>query len=103
MAVSIGVNQVAQTLNKDSYFTHIILAKAKDTVTAATNRLSVALGISSTQAKVLMGTLTLGLSVAITAVISALGMWQKRREEIIAQNKTLHTPLLKIVSILQKR
>lgn len=93
MAVSIGVNQVAQTLNKDSYFTHIILAKAKDTVTAATNRLSVALGISSTQAKVLMGTLTLGLSVAITAVISALGRWQKRREEIIAQNKTLHTAI----------
>lgn len=95
MAISIGVNQVAQTLNKDSYFTHIILAKAKDTVTAATNRLSVALGISSTQAKVLMGTLTLGLSVAIAAVISALGRWQKKRAELIAQYSAISSAVIK--------
>ena len=51
MAISIGVNQVAQVVNKDSYFTHIALAKAKDMVTASTTRLSVALGISNAAAK----------------------------------------------------
>lgn len=36
MAITMGVQQVANTLNKDSYFTHIILGKAKKALTVAT-------------------------------------------------------------------
>lgn len=35
MAITMGVQQVANTLNKDSYFTHIILGKAKKALAAA--------------------------------------------------------------------
>lgn len=37
MAISMGIQQIANTLNKDSYFTHIILGKAKDLLTRATD------------------------------------------------------------------
>lgn len=37
MAISMGIQQVANTLNKDSYFTHIILGKAKNLLARATD------------------------------------------------------------------
>lgn len=74
MAITTGLQQVANALNKDSAFRLIIVAKAKDMLAAATSRLSVALGISTVAAKALMATLTLGLSVAITALVL---MWDK--------------------------
>jgi hypothetical protein len=74
MAITIGLQQVAETLNKDSYFRVKTLTQAKNLLAAATNRLTVALGGSTIAAKVLMATLTLGLSVAITALIV---LWNK--------------------------
>lgn len=74
MAITTGLQQVANALNKDSAFQLVIVAKAKDMLAAATNRLSVALGISTVAAKALMATLTLGLSVAITALVM---LWDK--------------------------
>lgn len=74
MAITTGLQQVANALNKDSAFQLIIVAKAKDKLAAATSRLSVALGISTVAAKALMATLTLGLSVAITALVM---LWNK--------------------------
>ncbi|GHV10304.1 hypothetical protein FACS1894162_3680 [Bacteroidia bacterium] len=74
MAISIGMQQVAQVLNKDSAFQLVIVAKAKELLAAATNKFSVSLGISNVAAKALMATLTLGLSVAIGAVIY---LWDK--------------------------
>ena len=68
MAITIGLQQVAQTLNKDSYFSVVLLAKGKTMLAAATKGLASALGISTVAAQALMATLTLGLSVAITAV-----------------------------------
>lgn len=74
MAITTGLQQVANALNKDSAFQLVIVAKAKDMLAAATSRLSVALGISTVAAKALMATLTLGLSVAITALVM---LWDK--------------------------
>lgn len=74
MAITTGLQQVANALNKDSAFQLVIVAKAKDMLAAATNRLSVALGISTVAAKALMATLTLGLSVAITTIVM---LWDK--------------------------
>ena len=74
MAITTGLQQVANALNKDSAFQLVIVAKAKDMLAAATTRLSVALGISTVAAKALMATLTLGLSVAITALVM---LWDK--------------------------
>lgn len=76
MAITMGVQQVANTLNKDSYFTHVLLAGAKNMLTVANTRLAVSLGISNVAAKALMATLTLGLSVVITGLIA---LWDKYR------------------------
>lgn len=80
MAITIGLQQVATTLNKDSYFRRILLVKANDLLTASTTRLSVALGISNVAAKALMATLTLGLSIAITGLIVLWNKYSERAE-----------------------
>ena len=69
MSITMGLQQVYNTINKDSAFMLIIVAKAKDALTAANARLAAALGISTVAAQALMATLTLGLSAAITAII----------------------------------
>lgn len=69
MSITMGLQQVYNTINKDSAFMLIIVAKAKDALTAANARLAAALGISTAAAQALMATLTLGLSAAITAII----------------------------------
>lgn len=87
MAITMGVQQVANTLNKDSYFTHVLLAKAKTLLTAANARLAAALGISTVAAQALMATLTLGLSVAITAIIVGLSKLSTANAKAAADTK----------------
>lgn len=81
MAITMGVQQVANTLNKDSYFTHVLLAKGKVMLTAANTRLAISLGISTVAAKALMATLTLGVSVAIGALILLWDRYNGKQEE----------------------
>ncbi len=81
MAITIGLQQVAETLNKDSYFSVVLLTKAKLMYAAAVDRVSVSLGISTVAAQALMATLTLGLSVAITAIIAGIATFSSRSEE----------------------
>ncbi len=72
MAITIGLQQVQATLNKDSAFMIVTVTKAKDMLAAAELRFATALGISNVAAKALMATLTLGLSVAIGVAIAAI-------------------------------
>lgn len=81
MSITIGLQQVANTINKDSAFMLTTVAKAKELLAAATNKLTIALGGSTIAAKALMATLTLGLSVAITVVIAALSKLQSKQAE----------------------
>nr|UWG83406.1 MAG: hypothetical protein [Bacteriophage sp.] len=81
MSITIGLQQVANTINKDSAFMLTTVAKAKELLAAATNKLTVALGGSTIAAKALMATLTLGLSVAITVIIAALSKLQSKQAE----------------------
>lgn len=74
MAITMGLQQVFNALNKDSAFRLVTLTKAKEFLTAANYRLATSLGISNAAATALMATLTLGLSVVITGVIVA---WNK--------------------------
>lgn len=74
MAVTMGLQQVFNTLNKDSAFRLVTVVRMKNLLTAATTRLSTALGISNVAAKALMGTLTLGLSVAVGGLIY---LWER--------------------------
>jgi hypothetical protein len=81
MAITIGLQQVAETLNKDSYFSIVILTKAKEMFAAAELKLATAFGISNIAAKALMATLTLGLSVAITAALVLIDSYVSKQQE----------------------
>lgn len=81
MSITIGLQQVANIINKDSAFMLTTVAKAKELLAAATNKLTIALGGSTIAAKALMATLTLGLSVAITVIIAALSKLQSKQAE----------------------
>lgn len=88
MAITIGLREVQLMLDKDEAFMLVTLRKAKDLYTAAIARMSVALGISNVAAKALMATLTLGLSVAITAVITLVSKYiSKTRKAKKAQEE----------------
>lgn len=69
MAITMGLQQVFNTLNKDSAFRLVTVVKMKNLLTTATTRLGAALGISNIAAKALLGTLTLGLSVVVGGLI----------------------------------
>ena len=88
MAITIGLQQVAKTLNKDSYTQLVLVRKAKELLTVAETKFAMALGISNVAAKALMATLTLGLSVAITAAIALISKFiSKNREAKKAQEE----------------
>lgn len=100
MAIAMGMQQVAQTLNKDSAFMLVTVRKAKELLTAAEIKFATALGISNVAAKALMATLTLGLSFAITAIIAAISHFVgKVREAKEAQAKLVEQHYKTIGSI----
>lgn len=81
MSITMGLQQVANALNKDSAFMLVTVAKAKELLAAANIKLAAALHISTAAAAALMATLTLGLSVAITAIIFAISKFQSKQAE----------------------
>lgn len=87
LAVTIGLQQVSNTLHETSAFRITTVRKVTDMWSAANTKLATALGWSNAAAKVLMGTLTLGLSVAIGAIIYAINKWNTKQEELKQKQK----------------
>lgn len=81
MAITMGLQQVFNALNKDSAFRLVTVTKAKELLTAANYRLATSLGISNAAATALMATLTLGLSLVITGIIAAWNELSDVQEE----------------------
>jgi hypothetical protein len=81
MAITIGLQQVAETLNKDSYANIVILRKGKELLAAAEMKLATAFGVSTAAARVMMATLTLGLSAAITTAIVLISKFVSKQKE----------------------
>lgn len=81
MAVTMGLQQVFNTLNKDSAFRLVTVVKMKNLLTAANTRLATSLGISTVAAQALMATLTLGLSAVITGLIVLWNKYSDAQEE----------------------
>ncbi len=81
IAMTMGLQELSSTLDKNSTFQTVTLTRAKTLYTAALTRLTAALGGSAVAAKALMGTLTLGLSVAVGAVISMWDRYSAKQEE----------------------
>lgn len=81
MAISIGVQQVSEMLNKDSYFSVVLLTKAKMGWAAANLKVAATLGITTAASKLLMLT---GIGVIIAAIgglIYLYDKWSKKQEE----------------------
>ena len=85
MAITNGIQEVANLAGVKSFSISAMVAKGIDLFTAANTRLAVALGLSAGAAQVLMATLTLGLSVVITGLIYAWNQFSSAQEE--AQRK----------------
>ena len=81
MAITIGLQQIAQVVNKDSAFRVVVLTKAKDMWAATNIKVATTLGITTGAASALMATLTLGLSVAITAIVAGLSVFISKQGE----------------------
>lgn len=106
MSITIGLQQVAVMLNKDSYFSIVVLTKAKELWAIANLKVATTLGITTAAAQALMITLTLGLSVAITAVVAGLSLLISRsgqsRKEIKAMNEAIVENSYKSIAAIQQ-
>lgn len=84
MATTIGLQQVAQTLNKDSYFSQILLTGVKKKWAAAQALLNTQLGIGVGLSKALMVS-GIGLLLAgIAGLVALYNNWKKKQAEINA-------------------
>lgn len=83
MAITIGLQQVSTTLNKDSAFMTVTVTRVKKLWAAAEGRLTVALWGSNVAAKALMATMTLGVAVAIPALIALYDRLVKKQDAAV--------------------
>lgn len=81
MAITMGMQQLMDTLNQDSAFSTDTLRKAKEMFAGTMSKLTTVMWGSKAAATALMGALSLGLGVAITAAISAYNSYTKAQEE----------------------
>ena len=87
LAITMGLQQVMNALNKDSAFRLVTVVKMKNLLTAANTRLATSLGISTAAASALMATLTLGLSAVITGLIVLWDRYSDSQEAAAAKAK----------------
>lgn len=87
LAITMGLQQVMNALNKDSTFRLVTVVKMKNLLTAANTRLAASLGISTAAASALMATLTLGLSAVITGLIVLWDRYSDSQEAAAAKAK----------------
>jgi hypothetical protein len=84
MAISIGIQQVSETLNKDSYFSVVLLTKAKNMWAAANLKVATTLGITAAASKALMMT---GIGVLIVGVVALVSWFDKYNKKLEETNK----------------
>ena len=113
MSITMGLQQVANTLHQNSAFRLTVLAGAQRIYATAVDRTSaslVAMGVSATAANVaaqaLMATLTLGIGVAITAIVALVSKLvseeKKAREEAKKMNDAIAEAAVKPVTSLRE-
>lgn len=82
MAVTIGLQQVANTLNKDSAFRVVAVAKAKQAWSKAVSYLNTQLGINIGLSKAMVATGIGAIIAAVGLLVSAYKKWQERQEKV---------------------
>lgn len=89
MAITIGMQQVSNTLHATSAFRMTTVRRVTELFTGAQTKLATALGISALKAQVLVGTLTLGLSAAITGIIYLINKWSSAQKKAAEEQKNI--------------
>lgn len=89
MSVTIGLQELQKQLSAEGAFQINVLSKAKELWALANTRVATALGITNVQATILMGTLTLGLSVAIGAIIYLFDKWNDEAKKTAEEQKAM--------------
>lgn len=82
MAITIGLQQVSEMLNKDSYFSVVLLSKAKETLAASELKLATATGVSTAAARAFMiatGAVVIVGLIALVAAISSVSEAHKKQ------------------------
>ncbi len=87
IAITTGIQQVANALNKDSAFQLVTVRKAKELLAATELKLASALGFSTAMARAFMAAITLGLSAAIGVIIYFVEKFRSAAAEAEAFNK----------------
>lgn len=87
MAVTIGLQQVSSTLDKDSAFRTVTIVRLKELWITAEKGLTAALWGSNAAAKALMITATAGLAIAIPALIGWYSRLNEKQKEAAAKDK----------------
>lgn len=86
MAIMMGMQAAANTLHATSAFRIVTVRKVTELWSAAQNKLTVSLGLSTVAAKAFMAAATLGLSVAVGLAVSAVDkLISKHQEQAKAQ------------------
>ncbi len=86
MAISIGIQQVAEQLNKKSYVTEVLLVKVKELWAAANLKVATTLGVTTAAARALMFTGIGVLIAGVAALITLYSSWKIKQDE---KNKAL--------------
>lgn len=81
MAVMMGVQQMANTLHSTSAFRMVTCRKVTELWTAAQNRLTVSIGMTTAAAKASMAAMTMGVSLIVTGVITAISKLISKKQE----------------------
>ena len=94
MSILTGMQAASNMMHQASAFRIVTVRKVTELYSAAQGRLAIALGVSAVAAKVLMGVLTLGLSVAIGGVVYAIDRMNKKKAEAVAKDAELHAQIV---------
>ncbi len=76
-----GLQEIANTLDETSAFRTTTVRKAKELWAIANMKVATTLGITNVQAQILMATVTLGLSVAITAAVVVIDKYITKKRK----------------------
>lgn len=81
MAITTGLQKVMNATNTESYFSTLMLSGAQKALTVINRVLGTSFAMTGVAAKVLMATLTLGLSVAITGIMFLIDKFVAKQKE----------------------
>ena len=93
LALVVGLQEIQKQVSAEGAFNITVLSRIKQ-IWAATNlRVATTLGISTVAAQALTATLTLGLSVAVIAIIALFQKWQTESDKLAEKNKQITSSL----------